>query len=108
MPFRLKNSPIVFSRILIAAFHDFIHKFLKVYLDDWNVYNLLKEHIGLLQLMLDRCRKLQISLNMRKFYFFVPFRNMLVHTVCREGVLVDPTKVALILNMPPPTTIKQL
>jgi hypothetical protein len=97
-----------FSRIVIATFHDFIHKFLEVYLDDWTVYNLLKEHIGLLRLMLDHCRQLQISLNLRKCIFCVPFGNLLGHIVCREGVLVDPAKVAVILNMPPPTTVKQL
>jgi hypothetical protein len=48
MPFGLKNAPVVFSRIVIVAFHDFIHKFLEVYMDDWTMYNLLKEHIGLL------------------------------------------------------------
>jgi hypothetical protein len=49
-----------------------------------------------------------ISLNLRKCIFCVPFGNLLGHIVCREGVLVDPTKVAVILNMPPPTTVKQL
>jgi hypothetical protein len=33
---------------------------------------------------------------------------MLGHIVCREGVLVDPVKIAVILNMPPPTTVKKL
>jgi hypothetical protein len=34
MPFGLKNSPAVFSRIVIATFCDFIHRFLEVYMDD--------------------------------------------------------------------------
>jgi hypothetical protein len=38
----------------------------------------------------------------------VPHGNLLGHIVCREGVLVDPAKVAVIMNMPPPTSIKQL
>jgi hypothetical protein len=38
----------------------------------------------------------------------VPFGNLLGHIVCREGVLVDPAKVFVILNMPPPTIAKQL
>jgi hypothetical protein len=91
MLFGLKNALIMFSCIVIATFCDFIHKFLEVYLDDWTMYILLKDHIGLLQLMLDHCRQLQISL------------NLLGHIVFRERVLVDPAKVAIILNMPPPT-----
>eukprot|EP00253_Pinus_taeda_P005691 PITA_05691 len=32
MPFRLKNAPLVFSKIVIVAFWDYIHKFLEVYM----------------------------------------------------------------------------
>ena len=108
MPFGLKNAPAVFSRIIIAAFREFIHKFLEVYMDDWTVYSMLKEHIKWLRLMFDRCRQLQISLNLKKCIFCVPFGNLLGHIVCREGVLVDPAKVAVIVNLPPPKTVKQL
>lgn len=34
MPFRLKNAPAVFYRIVIAAFCEYIHKFLEVYMDE--------------------------------------------------------------------------
>lgn len=37
MPFVLKNAQAVFSRIGIAYFCDFIHKFLEVYMDDWTI-----------------------------------------------------------------------
>jgi hypothetical protein len=58
MPFGLKNTPTIFSCIVIASFRDFIHKFLEVCMDDWTVYSLLKEHLGLLRLMFDCCRQL--------------------------------------------------
>jgi hypothetical protein len=32
-PFRLKNTLVVFSRVVVATFKEFIHKFLEVYLD---------------------------------------------------------------------------
>jgi hypothetical protein len=64
MPFGLKNAPAVFSRVADATFKEFIHKFLEVYLDDWTVFNLLKDHIEVLRLMLDSCRQCQISLNL--------------------------------------------
>jgi hypothetical protein len=95
-----------FSRIVKISFREFIHKFIEVYMDNWTVYSLLKEHVALLRLMFDRCRKLHISLNLRKCIFFVPHGNLLGHIVCQEGVLVNPTKVAVIVNMPPPTSDK--
>jgi hypothetical protein len=108
MPFGLKNSPAIFSRIVIASFQEFIHKFVEVYMDDWTIYNLLNYHVGLLQLMFDRCHKMQISLNLRKCIFCVPHGNLLGNIVCREGVLVDPSKVSVILNMRPPRSDKLL
>ena len=34
MSFGLKNAPAVFSRIVIADFREYLHKFLEVYMDD--------------------------------------------------------------------------
>jgi hypothetical protein len=56
MPFRLKNVPALFCRFAVTDFKEFIHKFLEVYLDDWTVFSLLKDHIQTLYLILDRCR----------------------------------------------------
>jgi hypothetical protein len=107
MPFGLNNAPAVFSRIVIVDFREFIHKFIEVYMDDWTINILLKEHVALLWLMFDRCRELQISLNLKKCIFCVLHGNFLSHIVCQEGVLVDPTKVYIIVNMPPPMSAKQ-
>jgi hypothetical protein len=60
MLFRLKNAPVIFSRVVIATFKEFIHQFLEVYLDDWTVYSLLKNHVEFLRLMLERCKQCQI------------------------------------------------
>ena len=42
MPFGLKNTPKIFSRIVVVGFKDFIHKLLVVYMYDWIVYGLVK------------------------------------------------------------------
>ena len=34
MPFGLKNAPAIFSRVVVAVFKEYIHKFLEVYFDD--------------------------------------------------------------------------
>jgi hypothetical protein len=53
MSFGLNNAPTIFSRVVIASFKEFIHLFLKIYLDDWTVYSMLKDHVGVLRLMLE-------------------------------------------------------
>jgi len=42
MSFGLKNAPTIFSRVVVAAFKEFIHKFVEVYFDDWTVFGLVK------------------------------------------------------------------
>jgi hypothetical protein len=56
MPFGLNNSPNIFSRVVIVGFKEFIYQFLEVCLADWTVYILLKGHVEVLRLMLERCR----------------------------------------------------
>ena len=53
MPFGIKNAPAIFSRIVIVAFKEFIHKFLEVYFDDWTVFGLIKYHIESLRMNLE-------------------------------------------------------
>jgi hypothetical protein len=53
--FGMNNSPVVFSRLMVATSKEFIHKFLEVYLDHWIVFSLLKDHIEVLSIMLDMC-----------------------------------------------------
>ena len=77
-------------------------------MDDWTVYVLIKDHLANLRLMLERCQQHQIALNSKKCIFFAPFGILLGHIVCRQGLLVDPAKIALILIFPSPTNVKIL
>ena len=108
LPFGLKNSPAIFSKIVIASFKHFIHKFIKVYFDDYIVYGIVKYHIQSLRMILDRCRQFYISLNLKKCIFCSPFGILLVHAVCWDGIPMDLSKIAIIVNLPRPSTVKQL
>jgi hypothetical protein len=108
MPFGSKNAPAIFSRVVIASFKEFIHQFLEVYLDDWTVYSLLKDHVEVLRLVFEKCKQCQISLNINKCIFGTHFGKMLGHIICKHGLLVDPAKVAIIVKLPPPKSVRQL
>jgi hypothetical protein len=58
--------------------------------------------------MLERCRQCQISLNIKKCIFGTPFGILLGHIVCKQGLLVDPAKIAVIVNLPSPKLVRQL
>jgi hypothetical protein len=47
-------------------------------------------------------------LNLKKCIFFSSFGVLLGHFVCKHGLLVDPSKIAIIVDLPPPTSVKQL
>lgn len=81
---------------------------MEVYLDEWMMFSLLKKHIKVLWLMLDRCRKPQISLNFKKCIFCALFGILLGHVIYKKGLLVDPTKIVVIMDLPSPTTLWQL
>ena len=103
MSFGLKNAPTIFSRVFVSAFKELIQKFQEVCLDDCIVFSLLKNHIEVLCLMSNRCRQFHISLNLKKCIFCTPFRVLLGHIVCCDGVLVDPIKIVVTPNLPVPT-----
>ena len=45
MSFGLKNAPVVFSHIVVVVFKYFIQKILQVYMDEWTVYGLIRDHL---------------------------------------------------------------
>lgn len=47
-------------------------------------------------------------LNLKKCLFCVPFGIFLGHVVCRQGLIVDPTNITVIINLEAPRSVKQL
>jgi hypothetical protein len=93
----LKNALGIFSRVVVVAFKDFIHKFLELYLYDWTIFSLLKDHVEVLRLILDRCRRCQISLNIKKCIFNASIGIFVGNVVCKQGLLVDPANIVVIV-----------
>ena len=90
----------------VTDFKEYIHKFLEVYFGDWTILGLLSKHIGSLRLMLDTCRQYQISLNLKKCMFSISFGILLGHIVCKQGLMVDPAKIVVIINLEAPRSVK--
>ena len=45
--------------------------------------------------------------NLKKCLFRIPFGNLLGHVVCKQGTIVDPAKITVILNLEAPQSVKQ-
>ena len=79
-----------------------------VYFDDWTIYSTLKDHCKWIKLMLERCRQIQLSLNIKKCIFMTPIGILLGHIVCKEGIKVDFTKIKINLDLKPLVNPKQV
>ena len=79
-----------------------------VYFDDWTIYSMLKDHCRWLRLILERCRQIQLSLNIRKCIFLTPIGILLGHIVYKEGIKVDFAKIKIILDLKPLVNPKQV
>ena len=108
MPFGLKNALVVFSRIVVKTFQEYIYKKMVVYFDYWTIYSTLKDHCKWLGLMLEWCRQIQLSLNIKKCIFLTPIGILLGHIFYREGIKVDFAKIKIILDLKPLMNPKQV
>ncbi len=73
---------------------------MKLFLDDFNMFNDLDTHLPKLQLCFDKCREFDISLNFEKFMFLVHLGIILGYVVSKEGKLPNPKKISAIIHMP--------
>ncbi|KAG9449976.1 hypothetical protein H6P81_009941 [Aristolochia fimbriata] len=86
MPFGLCNAPTTFQRCMIAIFHDFIEKFMEIFMDDFTLYGLTFETcLKNLELVLARCEESNLVLNWEKCHFMVNEGIVLGYKISEKG-----------------------
>jgi hypothetical protein len=75
---------------------------MKIFLDNFILYNNMDSHLQKLKLCFQKCREYGINLNRNKCAFMVFSRMILVCIISKEGKLLYPKKIQAIINMPPP------
>lgn len=95
MSFDLTNAPSYFMSMMNKVFMEFLDKFVMVFMDDILVYSKNeeenKEHLCL---VLEKLMEHQLYAKFSKFEFWLKEVGFLGHVISREGIAVDPTKVA--------------
>jgi len=66
MLFGLKNAPPTYQQAVSTTFKDYLRMFMKLFLDDFSMFNNLDTHLPKLWLCFDKCREFGISLNLNK------------------------------------------
>jgi hypothetical protein len=91
------------------AFDDLIGKIIQSYLDDLTVYSRNRsDHFGHLKRVLMSYKKFDISLNPSKSIFDVTKGKLLGLVVYDSGINIDPERISAILNLPAPTSKKEV
>ena len=79
---------------------------MKLFLDNFSVYNDVATHLPKLRLVFERCKQYSVSLNPDKCIFYVPSGVILGYIVCQAGKFLDPKKIEALVQMPPPKISK--
>ena len=87
MPFGLKNAEATYQRVATTLFHDMMHRYVEVYVDDMIVKSRDKaDHLATLQRFFERIRRFRLRLNPKKCTFGVTCRKLLGHIVSERGI----------------------
>ena len=94
---------------MAVIFHDQMHKIMDAYVDDILVKSKEEEdHIEALNQVFKWLILYMLRLNPQKYVFGVEYDKLLGFLVNKKGIEVDPAKAKAIIDMPPPTNLKEL
>jgi hypothetical protein len=71
MSFEVKNGPSTYHTVVTKTFREYLEIFIKIFLDDFTMYNDMDNHLQKLRLCFRKCRKYDINLNLDKCAFMV-------------------------------------
>lgn len=109
MPMGLCNSPATFQGLMNWVLHDFIDRFLVVYIDDIIIYSQTREeHLVHIRAVLKRLQEHKLYASPKKCEFMKSETEFLGLIVDREGIRVHPQKCEVIKNWPAPQSLTEL
>eukprot|EP00253_Pinus_taeda_P033032 PITA_33032 len=109
LPFGLTNAPATFMCLMNSVFHQFLDKFVLIFIDDILIYSRSKEeHEEHLRMVLQTLREHQLYAKLSKCDFYKEEIQYLGHVISKEGIVVDPEKIKTILDWPVPKDVADI
>ncbi|GBG59595.1 hypothetical protein CBR_g49855 [Chara braunii] len=109
MPFGLCNVPGTFQHAMNRIFHDYLDKFVILYLDDILIFSkAVEEHVAHLDKVLGLLRQHKFKINGEKLEFGRTRVLYLGHEIFAEGLKPDDAKVASIRDWPRPQSVTEM
>jgi hypothetical protein len=93
MPFGLCITPRTFQHLMNKVFKPILNLFLRVFIDDFGVYNDRASHLNKLELIFQCLDGSGMTLRPKKTTIGFSKRKMVRHIVLKNGVAIDPKKL---------------
>jgi transposase InsO family protein len=109
LPFGLCNAPATFQRAVIGIFSDMVNDCMEIFMDDFTPYGTdFEDALSNLEKVLKRCKQSHLSLSTEKCHMMMREGVVLGHFISYAGIQVDPAKIQVILDIPTPSTQKEV
>src|SRR3954467_12461589 len=109
MPFGLKNAGATYQKAMDRIFRPYIRKTVECYVDDIAVKSRRHaDHLTDLREVFDVMHRHQLKMNPTKSFLGVSTGKFLGIVINSKGISLDPEKVKVIQNMPPPRSLREL
>ncbi|KAE8229911.1 hypothetical protein CF326_g5103 [Tilletia indica] len=109
VPFGLRNAPAVFQRMMDKVLGELRWKSAVVYIDDVvAATSTMEEHVETLDVILSRATRMGLKFSPAKCTFAVPSLTLLGRKVSAAGVAVWQDRAKAVLELPAPTTLRDL
>ena len=94
MPFGLTNAPIAFMDLMNRVFHEYLDRFVIVFIDDILIFSKsMEEHEEHLRIVFQILREKKLYAKFKKCEFWLDQVVFLGHVISEAGIFVDPSKV---------------
>ncbi|XP_031095229.1 uncharacterized protein LOC115999523 [Ipomoea triloba] len=109
MPFGLRNAGATYQRMINSVFEGLLGRSMEAYIDDMLVKSTVRaDHPGHLRACFQVMREHRLRLNPKKCTFSVQTGKFLGYMMTRRGIELNPAKIRAILDMKPPTSIREV
>jgi len=109
LPFGLTNAPAYFMDLMNRVFQPYLDKFVVVFIDDILVYSKTREeHAHHLRTVVSTLADHKLYAKFKKCDFWMEKVHFLGHVISKEGLAVDPAKVAAVKEWPRPTNVSEV
>jgi hypothetical protein len=109
MSFDLTNAPTCFMYLMNSVFMNELDKFVVEFIDDILIYSKNEaEHAKHLRIVLQRQRDHKLYAKFSEYEFWLDSVKFLGHTISKDGISMDPSKVQEVMDWKPPKSVHQI